>query len=326
MSKFPFLESIRDGSMPRVFGGMEQGVIDWSAISSSTLGFGVLFDVSVASDLYWMGKQDDYHLDHDFGPLRSPFPAMWMEWRIPKAPLVFGNPAPDSPFAGRRMAALISESTEYTAVEIGEQAAAYRRSSGTSEFMSRVTSIPSRSVGLTICQLIEGDSGAPEEIPMGVNLLVDAETGRYVSGSKHDLPTNEVAAELGRNNPLAQLIRAIDQNVPLLALNLINCKNVALADGGQAVKRTTREKRIGIPPLRYKTIQLPGTRGEGGARTRAENMDAMALHRVRGHFKTFTADAPLMGQHVGTYWWGWQVRGKKENGIVVSDYKVGASA
>lgn len=48
----------------------------------------------------------------------------------------------------------------------------------------------------------------------------------------------------------------------------------------------------------------------------------MALHRVRGHFKTFTADRPLLGQHVGTYWWGWQIRGKAENGINVSDYRL----
>jgi hypothetical protein len=25
---------------------------------------------------------------------------------------------------------------------------------------------------------------------------------------------------------------------------------------------------------------------------------------VDGHFKTFTAEAPLFGKHVGTYWWG----------------------
>lgn len=25
---------------------------------------------------------------------------------------------------------------------------------------------------------------------------------------------------------------------------------------------------------------------------------------IKGHYKTYTADAPLMGKHVGTYWWG----------------------
>jgi len=27
---------------------------------------------------------------------------------------------------------------------------------------------------------------------------------------------------------------------------------------------------------------------------------------------------------VGTYWWGWQVRGSKAAGEVVSDYEIGA--
>lgn len=30
----------------------------------------------------------------------------------------------------------------------------------------------------------------------------------------------------------------------------------------------------------------------------------------------------LMGRHVGTYWWGWQIRGNAEKGMVVSDYSL----
>ena len=44
---------------------------------------------------------------------------------------------------------------------------------------------------------------------------------------------------------------------------------------------------------------------------------------LRGHFKTFTEDAPLFGKVVGTFWWGWQVRGTAKNGVIVSDYKIG---
>jgi hypothetical protein len=31
-----------------------------------------------------------------------------------------------------------------------------------------------------------------------------------------------------------------------------------------------------------------------------------------------------MGKHVGTYYWGWQVRGKRTNGEIISSYEVGA--
>ncbi len=40
------------------------------------------------------------------------------------------------------------------------------------------------------------------------------------------------------------------------------------------------------------------------------------------HFKHYNAERPLMGKHVGTYWWGWQVRGEAEHGMVVADYEV----
>jgi hypothetical protein len=29
-----------------------------------------------------------------------------------------------------------------------------------------------------------------------------------------------------------------------------------------------------------------------------------------------------MGKHVGTYWWGWQLRGDPKHGIVISDYQL----
>ncbi|HET6241541.1 MAG TPA: hypothetical protein VFD99_06080 [Arthrobacter sp.] len=47
-------------------------------------------------------------------------------------------------------------------------------------------------------------------------------------------------------------------------------------------------------------------------------------HLARGHFKTFTEDAPLLGKHVGTYWWGWQVRGQGDAGIIEKTYTLKA--
>jgi hypothetical protein len=47
---------------------------------------------------------------------------------------------------------------------------------------------------------------------------------------------------------------------------------------------------------------------------------------VRGHFKTFTAEKPLMGRAVGTYSWGWQLRGDPKRGIVISDYQFDGEA
>jgi len=323
MSKFPFYALIRNGYSPKGFLGIGDGTMNWDAARED---LGVPFDVQVSSDLYWTGKQDFYHLEKDFGPLRPPYPAMWMEWRVPSVPLINGQPRPESRFAGRRMAALVTESPEFTSAEIRDQITQQRKG-GNPEFYSTVRRIPDRGVGVTIIQFIEGDSGNPECIPLPVSILLDVETGRYVPGSKLDLPAKSWTAEyLDGSDGRIKLIRAIDQNVPLLALTLINCRNVSVADGGQAFARTTREKRLGVPAVRFKTIVLPGIQRGTSSRVRSMNSDVMAMHRVRGHFKTYTPDAPLMGKHVGTYWWGWQVRGNKDNGVVVSDYKLGAAS
>lgn len=46
----------------------------------------------------------------------------------------------------------------------------------------------------------------------------------------------------------------------------------------------------------------------------------MRRHLARGHFKTFTEDAPLLGKHVGTYWWGRQLRGQEGRGVIEKTY------
>lgn len=117
------------------------------------------------------------------------------------------------------------------------------------------------------------------------------------------------------------LLRAV-VDIACSVITFMNCKNVTVTDGGKVhIPRTTSEKRRRPPDVRYRTIVLPGTTGGNrgkGALTREE----LALHKVRGHFKTFTPERPLMGKHVGTYWWGWQVRGAAEHGVNVNDYRV----
>ena len=114
-------------------------------------------------------------------------------------------------------------------------------------------------------------------------------------------------------------------NVPavaLYALSLMNCRNVSVVQDAPTEKRRRAfRKRHGVPMTTFSRIVLPnqsnagsGGAGGGGEETRH--------HMVRGHFKTYTAEKPLMGQHVGTYWWSWQVRGDKSKGNVEQTYEV----
>lgn len=107
----------------------------------------------------------------------------------------------------------------------------------------------------------------------------------------------------------------------MYCISLMNCKNVATTTATQVSRSSNKAVRKREPKITYHTIVLPqkvrGGGGHGGG-THA----TPALHKVRGHFKHYSADAPLFGKHVGTYWWPWQVRGSKDSGISVADYSL----
>lgn len=109
----------------------------------------------------------------------------------------------------------------------------------------------------------------------------------------------------------------------MLALTFINCKNVPrkrVDPPARIVKAAAKRNRshtsyhvLDIGPMQ-RTLATEGRSGEVGVQR--------ALHVCRGHFKTYTKDAPLLGRAVGTYWWGPQVRGSAAAGISEKDYRV----
>lgn len=48
---------------------------------------------------------------------------------------------------------------------------------------------------------------------------------------------------------------------------------------------------------------------------------AAPLHMVRGHYKNYGLQAPLLDKHTGTYWWTLPVHGTAQQGRVTS-YKI----
>jgi hypothetical protein len=110
----------------------------------------------------------------------------------------------------------------------------------------------------------------------------------------------------------------------VFGLSLANCKNVWLVDVAPPPKVAAKAaKKYGHPLVTFKTLDITPMRRildtEGEAQTKGLRH---ALHICRGHFKTFTEDAPLFGTHTGTYWWPAHVRGRPEKGMIVKDYRV----
>lgn len=112
-----------------------------------------------------------------------------------------------------------------------------------------------------------------------------------------------------------ELSRAIALRA-LFSLALVNCKNVSLRERKYSVARGEGPSGGSFHELLIGTPQTSSS-GKPGS----EEADNRA-HLARGHFKTFTPEAPLMGRHVGTYWWGWQVRGDVEKGSMTKTYRL----
>lgn len=105
---------------------------------------------------------------------------------------------------------------------------------------------------------------------------------------------------------------------------LLNCENVGVelvapphkkhAARGDAHGLAWHRLIVVKPGLRRKYAGAILPRGSGEPMTRA--------HLVRGHFKTFSAEAPLFGRYTGRFWWSPATRGDRHRGVVLKDYEV----
>ena len=110
----------------------------------------------------------------------------------------------------------------------------------------------------------------------------------------------------------------------LFAISLVHCKNVRIEsrDPPAALSRKA-QRRDGRPLVRYHVVEIGAMRRILDTEGKATGQGlAQALHICRGHFKTFTVDAPLFGKHVGRYFWHDTARGNPQHGAITSDYQV----
>jgi len=112
--------------------------------------------------------------------------------------------------------------------------------------------------------------------------------------------------------------------VPMLSLSFMHCKNVKTSDATSSAGPDDKWlRRHRQPRLVYKTLEINPMRE---VLRREGNLEQSglkkALHICRGHFANYTEDKPLFGHTVGMVWKPQHVRGSKEHGQVVKDYKL----
>lgn len=113
-----------------------------------------------------------------------------------------------------------------------------------------------------------------------------------------------------------------------LTVSFTHCKNVKIVenDPNEDNKKLAdrRLKKTGKAFVKFKTLEIPKMREVLEAlREQGSSSNTKRLHIVRGHFKTYTKERPLLGKIVGQYYWGSQIRGVLKEGAVSKDYAVG---
>lgn len=106
-----------------------------------------------------------------------------------------------------------------------------------------------------------------------------------------------------------------------LAIAWMNCRNLTLEQTGpNAAVRRKREKHGALGGLDYCRIVI-----EPKHRKRWEKSAGTSAHRfhtVRGHLARYTADKPLFGKYVGTFWKPSHTRGNLDLGRLNHEYHV----
>lgn len=237
-----------------------------------------------------------------FGHLVLPFPKVWVEWETKNetqhAPLIMAAACINVDEVGDFLPLVLPHVSEKDLTAISHAKSGQY----------------SRSWAMFLFHL---NPGIPVMIPGSLRVYND--TGGMYAGI-----AGAGASFLGQGSETkAATLTSMGWDA-LAAIGWLNCKNVSTTehDRSKNVKRR-RPNKNKATSLSFYTINLPGS-PSGASSGAGKKTGTTALHMARGHFKTFTEDAPLMGKHVGTYWWGWQVRGNPERGATVTDYKISA--
>jgi hypothetical protein len=74
----------------------------------------------------------------------------------------------------------------------------------------------------------------------------------------------------------------------------------------------------------YKVLELEARESRGGGE--AKGLWTNRVHLCRGHFATYSPEAPLFGKYVGRFWIPPHARGDRSRGMIEKDYKIAQRA
>lgn len=151
----------------------------------------------------------------------------------------------------------------------------------------------------------------------------------YINNTRENMAINllrGVNYPYDRKRTIEMMRREYQMNLFLLQsfVKILNCKNIGTEDHRAPSDLNMARKRRGRQELfTYKTLKLllPGKKEKHLLQNNPTG-DHNRIHFCRGHFKEYTAEAPLFGRITGLWWWQPHVRGKSTDGVVMKDYQV----
>ncbi len=110
----------------------------------------------------------------------------------------------------------------------------------------------------------------------------------------------------------------------VFALSLMHCKGIGLkrVTPPQHHSRKVRKRRQSSPKFEHHVIEIRDRQGRVVDHDNLQSAMARGLHIVRGHFSTYTENAPLFGRITGTFWIPAHVRGAASERAISSEYRV----
>jgi hypothetical protein len=86
--------------------------------------------------------------------------------------------------------------------------------------------------------------------------------------------------------------------------------------------RKVRKRRQDGRAFEHHVIEIRDRKGNVVNHRELNDAVSRGLHMVRGHYSTYSEDAPLFGRVTGTFWVPAHVRGTATEGVVSSEYRV----
>lgn len=268
------------------------------------------------SDYFFAGTdQEVWHLVDDFPCLMLPYPDMWLEARRPSK--IVSSEYGEESARGYPPAWGCFMQVTATDAAAGWMPAVFRGTPWTSPH-------PATKWVVTAALIVESRRGAATG-PMAWWILELDELGRALLDD--DGNARLLQLTMIQDEQVAQAMGASLLKPLLLAISFMHCKNVVthVQDPPERLSRA-HQRRHGHPLVSYRVVDINPfrevVRHEGGGASGVRR--AMALHQRRGHFKTYSADAPLFGKHVGHWFWAQRLRGTIDSGQVEKTYRVRA--